>query len=343
MHPLRPDLFHEKSIATARGIADALRRHYKSCSQIGIQPEPAPGRPGRRRKACDNCARNRIACDGNSVCGACEQNGNTCSYQRLGAPPSGLPGPPLNVQRIAIRSYGERRTTHQDSQNQSKVSVPFLLNYSAASSQSPGDVNHVLSLLSTAESKDQNLEPALPSFEVEADRADLFFEDSWGILFGSLRNDGQPQNSSLPGGLDDPDKRQAGADRIIQCLSSVFSDHPDLCVGFDIDRARDFIQEENVHALIMAYFEETVRPRSRIVLKSSFDLDLVSAPLLLSMLLMGAICGTSERVKSQAADYVEMAELAVFEDPSFLQLIYKSSDFDPKTLSDGSESNDIQL
>lgn len=87
-------------------------------------------------------------------------------------------------------------------------------------------------------------------------------------------------------------------------------------------RAREFFQEENILNSIVGYFEHTVRPRSRIVLKSAFNLDSISPPLLLAMILMGVSCGISEDMKSKAVEYVEIAEYGVFESRHFHDLVH---------------------
>lgn len=220
-----------------------------------------------------------------------------------------------------------------DQPRQGQLSVPFLLNYSAPDNQNnPGDVNHALSLLSTTESNDPALDSALPSLEVEADRSDLFFEDSWALFFGPSTNERQNRGSPSPEGLDDTEQRQLAADKMIECLSRVHASHSHYFGEFNIDRERIFFNERNVGDFINAYFDHTVRPRSRIVLKSSFNLETTSAPLLLAIFLLGASCGLSDHAKSQAKIYFDMAEEAVFENPNFLRLVYNQQSRDGDSL-----------
>lgn len=248
--------------------------------------------------------------------------GVICTYQRLEGRIDEPPGAISNT-RVSARSQHRQATAISDQRRHGQLSVPFLLNYSAPSNQNtPGDVNHALSLLSTTESNDPELDSALPSLEVEADRSDLFFEDSWAIFFGSVTHDRQCRNSPLPEGLDDPEQRQLAADKMIDCLSSVYTSHSHVFGELNLDRERTFFSERNVGDFINAYFDHTVRPRSRIVLKSSFNLETTSGPLLLATFLLGASCGLSDHAKSQATNYVDMAEQVVFENPDFLQLVY---------------------
>lgn len=305
-------------------ISDALRRHYGSCSQVGIQPKPGPSKPGRRRKACDNCAKNRITCDASSSCGACQAHGLNCTYRRLQPHLNVLPLVSPSAASGGVTGVGSiQQGTQEDERRPEKISVPFLLNYSSQTNRNLGDVNHVFSSLLATESSDQSLDSALPSLDVEVDRADLFFEDSWDMFFESFTNNVHFRNSPLPGGMDDSEQRKSAATRMIDCLSKVCSTHAKSWEAFNTGQLQEFFQEENMSDFIKAYFDHTVRPRSRIVLKSSFDLETISTPLLLSMFLMGATCSGSESAKSQSIEYADMVEFAVFDNPVFVQLQYR--------------------
>ncbi|KAJ5917881.1 hypothetical protein N7454_010256 [Penicillium verhagenii] len=233
-----------------------------------------------------------------------------------------------------------------DQRRPGQLSVPFLLNYSAPSNRNPGDVNRALSLLSTTESNGQeglDLDPALPSLEVEIGRSDLLFEDSWALFFGSPAGERQtPSRSSpLPEGLEDLEQRQLAADKMINCLSGVQLSDFNAWGKINNDLERTFFNETNVGDFIDAYFERTVRPRSRIVLKSSFNLKTTSAPLLLAIFLLGASCGLSETAKLEATTYIDMAEHAVFEDPTFHRLVYNEQSLNCDSL-DQAEIETIQ-
>ncbi|KAJ6038346.1 hypothetical protein N7460_008117 [Penicillium canescens] len=317
---------------------DALRRHYKSCPRIGAQPKPGPARPGRRRKACDSCAEQRINCDGGLSCSACQANGISCTYQRLHTLPQEsrelLLAPGMSTRRQSLRS-----ATNPDERSPEKTSLPFLLNYSAPGNHSSGDVNRVLSLFSTAESVDESLDSALPSLGVEADQAHLFFGDSWNMFFGSFKIDGQTQSSPLPLGLEDLDQRQIASSRMVDCIIRSRAMNGKYEAAPSPDNAQEFFAEHKVGDYIEAYFERIVRPRSRIVLKSTFNLETVSTPLLLSMFLMGADCDTSDGVKLRAIEYAEIVEKVVFECADFQRLMYRKQETGGVSL----EANEIEL
>lgn len=144
----------------------------------------------------------------------------------------------------------------------------------------------------------------------------------------SLQSETRSRNSPPPEGLNDPDKRRVAANKMISALLKTQSASPRVWRDFDIDHASGFFQETNVYDAAVAYFEETVRPRSRIVPKCSFDIDSMSGALLLSIFLTGATCGVSEDLKFQALEYADIAEAAIFESPSFLRLAYEAKGLD---------------
>lgn len=262
-----------------------------------------------------------------------------CSYRRLGDHPNDPVISDLNTPRVLTRSQTAQRTTLQNQQPQGKVLLPFLLNYSDSSIRHAGDVNHVLSLLSTTEKPEESPDAALPSLELGAERENAFAEDSYSIFFASLQSEKCSRNSPAPEGLNDSDKRHAAATNILDCLLQIYSANPGTWQDFNMDHAREFFQESNFYDATIAYFEETVRPRSRIVPKPSFDLHSMSAPLLLSVFLMGATCGVSADLRCQALEYADIAEAAIFENPSFLRLAYETKEVDCYSL----QKEDIEI
>ncbi|KAJ5730578.1 uncharacterized protein N7483_005086 [Penicillium malachiteum] len=163
---------------------------------------------------------------------------------------------------------------------------------------------------------------ALPSLEVEANTNDLFFEESWAFFFGPIPNKTFSRDSPLPEGLDDPEERQLAANRMIECLSTACLTYTHKQFDLELSHLHSFFTQENVHNFIGAYFDQTVRPRSRIVLKSPFVLGSTSVPLLLAIFLLGATCGHSDGAKFQAVIYADLVEFIIFENPILLQLVY---------------------
>ncbi|KAJ5222952.1 uncharacterized protein N7469_009192 [Penicillium citrinum] len=171
---------------------------------------------------------------------------------------------------------------------------------------------------------------------MEVDRSDLFFEDSWSLFFGSYQDQDRPKAITLPDGLENLDECQRATFRVLEALGSF---NRTTQGDFIQTKREEFFRKENIQQFIIAYFDGTVRPRSRIVLKSLFKISSVSTPLLLAIVLMGAICGGSGNVKSNAIEYTDLAELLIFENPSFQRLVYQKRSSDCDSL----EMEDIEL
>lgn len=306
----------------AYSISDALRRHYQSCSRLRGQLRPTPSKPGRRRKACDNCANSRIVCDGRTPCATCQQSDKPCSYRRLETQRRTAHQEGVDISTLPTSSQAKQQEEVDVRSGADKASLPFLLNYSATSDRHPGDVNHVLTQLATTEVHRKEPDTSLPSLHLDVEKTGLFAEDPWGLFFGTSQDTEMKENLPLPQGLEDREKRCVATERVLQCILHTKSANPTVAEACDVARAREFFQEENILNSIVGYFEHTVRPRSRIVLKSTFNLDSISQPLLLAMILMGASCGISEDMKSKAVEYVEIAEYAVFESQFFHDLVH---------------------
>ncbi|KAJ5085200.1 hypothetical protein N7532_009971 [Penicillium argentinense] len=208
-----------------------------------------------------------------------------------------------------------------DTNGTCRASVPFLLNYSSTSNRHPGEVDAVLSAFATTKSSDHIQDPTVPSILLEDKRADLFYEDLWNLFLSSYQNHQPSDALPLPGGVNDRGNRQSAAKKVIDCL--LRAQATPIYQELNVDRAKDFFSDHNIYNFIVAYFDHTVRPRSRIVLKSSFNLPSTGTPLLLSILLMGAMYGTSTAAKSHALEYTDIAEAIVFDDPGFSRLVYQ--------------------
>jgi hypothetical protein len=109
------------------------------------------------------------------------------------------------------------------------------MNYSDSSIRHAGDVNHVLSLLSTTEAPDGSSDADLPSLELGAEREETFAEDSYDLFFASLQSETRSRNSPPPEGLNDPGKRRVAANKMISALLKTQSASPRVWRDFDID------------------------------------------------------------------------------------------------------------
>lgn len=62
---------------------DAVLRHSRICRLRKPQLVPEPQRRGKKRSACDNCAKSKLSCDATFPCETCLFNHRRCTYNRL--------------------------------------------------------------------------------------------------------------------------------------------------------------------------------------------------------------------------------------------------------------------
>ncbi|KAK9448412.1 uncharacterized protein V1518DRAFT_418894 [Limtongia smithiae] len=62
---------------------DIARRHAQNCPARGDKQHPVQQKRGKKRKACDACAKARIACDAAELCENCLAYGISCTYNRV--------------------------------------------------------------------------------------------------------------------------------------------------------------------------------------------------------------------------------------------------------------------
>ena len=84
--------------------SDVRRKHMKSCivrKSKGLEmPNSIP--PGKKIRACDQCASTKRACDSSWPCSVCREKSKPCTYQRLECDPLGRP----NSFRLDLETRG---------------------------------------------------------------------------------------------------------------------------------------------------------------------------------------------------------------------------------------------
>lgn len=73
----------ELPLADISGVSDVLWQHYHRCPERGNSPVPPRRKPGRERRACNQCAQSKLKCDLEMPCETCLSRGLSCTYSRL--------------------------------------------------------------------------------------------------------------------------------------------------------------------------------------------------------------------------------------------------------------------
>jgi hypothetical protein len=122
--------------------SDVVLRHYRSCASRGPRPVPSPSKRGKKRKACDHCARSKLFCDFELPCETCLVSSKPCTYGRVANDSLG-PNAQWSEQNSS-ENHPQRVSISPSSvispgiksdipflmeQLNNKVAIPFLLNY----------------------------------------------------------------------------------------------------------------------------------------------------------------------------------------------------------------------
>lgn len=120
---------------------DAVLRHSRICRLREAQLVPGPQRRGKKRSACDNCAKSKLSCDADFPCEACLLNHRACTYDRLGgfsaASKANQKGDDTKIRGSHTdKSASQSTTTNLSSdilslihKSENQTAIPFLRKY----------------------------------------------------------------------------------------------------------------------------------------------------------------------------------------------------------------------
>lgn len=203
-----------------------------------------------------------------------------------------------------------------DSDSDKASAMPLLESFSAPDIRSARNVARLIAKFTASDSRDSILDPALPSFELNG--PELAAGNEWDALLSSFWGIPQESSPSIGEVLNiDPEMYLIASRRLVEYLAGVDSTQH----GFDMGQLHTFFAVENVQQCIAAYFQK-VHPRAPIVYLPGLDLELASIPLLLPMVLLGAVCGQSDELASLAAAFCDIGEESVFESKIFQDMVY---------------------
>ncbi|KAE8368884.1 hypothetical protein BDV27DRAFT_166807 [Aspergillus caelatus] len=282
---------------------DVLRRHFQSCKRRGSNPTPSEGRKGRKRKACDACVESRTQCDGELPCETCLHRGLKCSLSRKGE------------QDGKARRSQDGQEKPEDS-NINRIPVHFLLNYTDPASRRLYDVQQML----TGCDKDLGKYASLGKCEMRNfDSATEQWMGLFHLFIDTAALDKSDQDQSLMYGLADTEELSNTVSRILGLIRHALKSQFDNKGQVTMKEAGRFFSPTNVTLFVKAFFEHSYK-NTRFIHKASFNVNTISAQLLLSIALMGAICVSSQDA-STAEVYSDVAEHLIFDGCEFGQVL----------------------
>lgn len=296
----------------------------------------------------------KLSCDLEDPCESCLVNNNKCSYVRIfgTAVPStqerrdGIPAPldPLDVGGTSI--FDSLPGIHQ---LQSKASIPFLLNYTSLHTRTLKDAfgcsiptsNSPATPLTDSQASFDSGEVLwaceetatdMPEFRNLPTTLDELFPD---YLFpvsdfapAKLENasDYASDETAIFGDVtfDLQSSRNRRTNELIDHLTAVSlslpKDHPQSSPNTSLAKGTALFSRSTMDTLIDIYFNQWHR-HSPIVHRGTFDANMVSLPLLLSVLLTGALLSPSSEHVSMAKNMLGLAEECAFKNVLFNDLV----------------------
>lgn len=332
---------------------DILRRHYTTCPSRATQPLPRPLKKGKRRKACDCCAKAKLSCDFDSPCESCLARNTSCTYQRVGddttserdqirpgAAPSGFSEcsneqcnqSNLHSSPSFVSLKSNTPELYLGIQHRSKTSIPFLLNYTNPENRSLRDTFgfssdcqaifplHFQKILDDYESAllstDGSLDDLFPGYffpDNASERRQLEFSSYPMIEFDSLPGNPSPH---LPG----LSRTNEVVDHLTEISLSLPKYHPESAPNANLVSGVSLFSSTNIQRLVEIYFHQWHR-HSPIVHSGTFDMETISLPLLISVVLTGALYSPLAPEVEMARKMLNLAEECAFQDRVFLRLV----------------------
>lgn len=287
-----------------KSLSDVLLRHSRTCKQKATQSVPPGQKPGRKRKACDQCALGRVACDGDAPCESCLFKGLDCSYGRV-------------RRQISCQSndqLGRQQTSHSQ-----RIPISFLLNYTEPSTKSAHDFHRMLGGHSDNVSESMDVATGCDSM------VSFQFTESWLSIFHTFIDvealDMLSHDAHLLYGLEDSAKLESTIDRLTIHLEQLQVSDP--MEEAELPKKELFLSKANIIRFVNAFFDNSNHSNC-FAYKGSFNVNTASTQLLLAILLLGATCISPEDAAT-AEKFSERFEYSVFESPEFQRLLYQEN------------------
>ncbi len=328
--------------------ADILRRHYVNCPSRGSQPIPGPLKKGKQRRACDQCARSKLSCDFESPCESCLASRNKCTYQRIREEPrlsedlTGEASASANFEQSAasvlIPDHREGSPILDDdvqSRPSCKASISFMLNdtdpeagtlrdelsssaresLDLSKSSNTDGLNETRGLLCSSNSE-VSIDDLFPGYFLPVSDAERKFLQS---PLGQAPVEHQSTATASSFII-----RKSRTNELADCLTAVSlslpKDHPQCAPNAHLAQALSLFEQSSIQKFISIYFHQCHR-HTPIIHSGTFNANTVTVPLLLAIILTGALSSPHPDEVSKAQGVLDLTEECVFRDASFVKLV----------------------
>ncbi|KAK7428473.1 hypothetical protein QQZ08_005092 [Neonectria magnoliae] len=327
---------------------DSAQRHFHTCPKRDGRPIPPRPKRGRGRKACDNCAQLKIACDSEAPCEGCLNRGTNCSYERLGS--HRAPGLPTNVSspastpfvpREQLSDVGNRAISATPSlTNIGKSAVQFLLKLSASEHRNIVDIRKALETDSII-----CIDPCVPlTVDLSHGSSDELFlnfewflsqdDQSWYNFFTPAPLDDMPQDNALSPSTPGEQERLSLEQRIpdlMRLLQLTEAPGHGFCHDSQAQKRELFsklLVSQHMQEAIDAFFRR-MYPYQAAIHRPTFRVHDTSPLLLLVVILAGSIYTYPEDIHIIAREGFDTLENLVFGNTEFDMLVIEGHGCSP--------------
>lgn len=321
--------------------SDALRRHYERCPCRHARAIPKKQRPGRRKHACDQCTKSKLVCDADYPCETCLFQGRECTREwQIARPDTGE----INAMPCDEQDFGEASKSHTaDSASGSKEVFNFLLKYTTPVTRSLSatlGIDHVTNP-ETGYPLLFRDEPTFCSGEYESSiNSDLEYENTGDSLlvvqpFGQDPIVDQPYSLAcfpVQTGVSMPLSFSSDyllANGIIDDVIFFVTQHKRPSKTEIAPTAATSLYRllltSDLREYLMNYFTRWHR-HSPTIHRPTFRVAIASPPLLLAILIIGALLRVDTGTRTLVEQVLELVEHYIFEHESFQALLSGESD-----------------
>ncbi|KAN0106146.1 putative C2H2 finger domain protein [Hyaloscypha variabilis] len=322
--------------------SDNLRDHYPSCSQRRNRQIPEAARGGRRSHACDSCTSMKLGCDGNNPCKTCRHKKIECKFSRLESK-----GLSVKREHLTKSSTDAERDASSD-----RGSIKFLLNSGTASfiecfrlpssherrnlfnfrnTQPSPDSSTTLDGFANSSENGSTASTFSDPFEDEPIDWSLFEDENLLRFLSSPFNEVQMQSEDLfatmgmdqgftagshMSGVPLPGEWEPPSEASSTAIQAIFEKTMALRLSpseqADISHHLNYLfTPSRIKRLVGLYFEFW-HPHCPIIHQGTFNVDVVPTPLLVAVLMVGAMYSQVDRDVSTTKLVLDLAELYIF-------------------------------
>ncbi|KAH8805259.1 putative transcription factor with C2H2 and Zn(2)-Cys(6) DNA binding domain [Xylogone sp. PMI_703] len=313
---------------------DTLRRHWKTCTPrlaSGDQlPQRAPS--GKRKKACDNCATSKRACDEGTPCSQCLMRESECTYRRITVDESpnhthshtedinneerseinqtetDLTASTLTVTKPETSQHLLRTDSATYFTSSTKHRFKYLAHFTQATGLHDA-YNYQRSCWSDVSSAGMLDDPSLL---FESMHENSFQPNPWGYFLDEIEAGfdiyGQLHRSHSP---DSPTSVKAS--EIWDMFRPIGNGSARL---IEMNTVIEFFSPDNLTRYLDLFWDRCY-PHFPIIHRPTFDLMTCPTILLLNMVLIGSLTSPYARDREEARQFLDVAEDLLFSQPIF--------------------------